>query len=113
MKIDYPLVLIMLAVVCISTAVVFLSESAEGSCNDYSVILQDRILMAQDHLREDNPDAEEGCIITASYIQLGLADQVAHMMQPFGRCATEVLGMRNTVRWDGSSINDPEGEPTK
>lgn len=58
------------------------------------VVLQDRILMAQDHLREDNPDVDEGCIITASYIQLGLYEQVEHMMEPFGRCATEVLGMR-------------------
>ena len=59
-----------------------------------AVILQNRILMAQDHLREDNPDVEEGCIILASYIQLDMYDKVSHMMEPFGRCATKILGMR-------------------
>lgn len=87
--------IILLALITFISLDAFIEGRRKDSVQETAwIVLQDRILMAQDHLREDNPDVDEGCIITASYIQLGLYEQVEHMMEPFGRCATKVLGMR-------------------
>lgn len=86
---------ILLAFACLGLFNFILLELSDEPVQETAwIALQDRILMAQDHLREGNPDVDEGCIITASYIQLGLYEQVEHMMEPFGRCATKILGMR-------------------
>lgn len=87
--------IILLALACLGLLNYTLLELINEPVQEIArIVLQDRILMAQDHLREDNPDVDEGCIVTASYIQLGLYEQVEHMMEPFGRCATKIIGMR-------------------
>lgn len=56
--------------------------------------MQDKVLLVQDFLRKKHPNADDGCIIVASYIQVGRYKDIEHMMQPFGRCATEIVGLR-------------------
>lgn len=45
-------------------------------------------------LRADNPDVSEECIVVAANIKAGRYDDVQHMMQSHGRCATRIIGLR-------------------
>ena len=69
---------------------------------------EQRVVITQTNLRLANPDVDDGCIITASYILLNHYAEVQHMMPIFGRCATEIVGLRVTKEDIAKESERPE-----
>lgn len=51
-------------------------------------------------LRVDHPLVDEVCIVVAANIKAGNYEEVAHMMENHGRCATRLLDLRVTTRYN-------------
>lgn len=75
-------------------SITFSDKSKDAECvqknNDASVLL------VIEGLRKAHPNASEICIVVAANIAVNNYDDVSHLMEAHGRCATKLLGLRVT-----------------
>jgi hypothetical protein len=79
-------------------AVLLTCLSYLGDGEDHQNLL---ILQHIDDLRLDNPDVSEECVVVAANILAGRYEDVQHMMNAHGRCATSLVGLRVRVTYTG------------
>lgn len=58
------------------------------------------VLQNIEDLRVDHPLVDEVCIVVAANIKAGNYEEVQHMMEDHGRCATALLDLRVTTRYN-------------
>lgn len=52
------------------------------------------VLQYMDDLRRDHPEVSEECIVVSANIKAGKYNDIQHMMEGHGRCATKLLDLR-------------------
>lgn len=97
--------IVRLILICCGIVIIYLviNDHKEREQAVYDALMEEqlfalRVEQLQDELKELHPEEDIGCIIVASYIHLDRFEEVRHMMQPFGRCATKILGIRVDIK---------------